>query len=521
MSVQFITSCEAANLLYDGATIGVEGFLGIGVAEEIHEAVEARFENEGFPKDLTIVYAAGIGDGKDRGMNHYAKEGLVKRVIGGHWGLAPKFQPLVVENKIEAYNFPQGVISQLFRESAAKRPRLITQVGLGTFVDPENQGGKLNNITKEDLVERITIDDKVYLAYKTFNLDFAFLRGTYSDEDGNVSFDDEALSLQGMAIAMAVKNNGGKVIVQVKRKVKSGSLNPMSVKIPAVFVDYIVVVKDETKHMQTFKTDLNPDFTHSNVIKEIEEGSFPLNERKIIARRGAMLLTQEHRIVNYGIGMPESVPLVLREENVASYFIPTVEPGIFGGTPQGGQNFGCSISPQAIIDQPYMFDFYDGGGIDMAFLGLAQCDMEGNINVSKFGSKITGAGGFINITQNSRAVAFCGTFTAGGLEIGVKDGKLEILKEGSSKKFIKAVEQITFSGKVAALNEKPVYYITERAVFKLEKEGLVLIEIASGVDLEKDILQQMEFKPIVSPTLAIMDNKIFANEPMKLCIPRG
>lgn len=516
MTVKFIKAKEVPTLIKDGDILAVEGFIGTGVAEEIHEAIEMHYNEHQQPKDLTLLYAAGIGDSGERGLNHYAKEGLLKRVIGGHWGLAPKLQPLVSANLIEAYNFPQGVLSQMFRDMAAKKPFLISKVGLGTFVDPEISGGKLNEITTEDLVTKMNFDGEDYLAYKLLAPNVAIMKGTYADDKGNISFDDEPLTLEATSLAMAVKNSGGIVIVQVKRRVSTGSLDPKLVKIPGLLVDYIVEVEDESKHMQTFGTQFNSDFIRSNIVKSEGAVNVPLNERKIIARRSAELIPSDAKIVNYGIGMPEVISSVLKEEGANDRFTTTIEPGSFGGIPVGGLDFGAAISPEAIIDQSYMFDFYDGGGIDIAFLGLAECDKHGNINVSKFGPKIAGAGGFINITQNTKNVVFCGTFTAGGLKTEVKDGKLNILTEGKKSKFVEDVEQITFSGDTAIKNGQNIYYVTERAVFKLIKDGVELIEVAPGIDLEKDIFSHMSFKPIVSKKLKIMDEKIFLDCKMNL-----
>ncbi|MEG0254751.1 MAG: acyl CoA:acetate/3-ketoacid CoA transferase [Vagococcus sp.] len=516
MTVKFIKATEVPSLIKDGDVLAVEGFIGTGVAEEIHEAIEINYEKYQQPKDLTLLYAAGIGDSGERGLNHYAKEGLLKRVIGGHWGLAPKLQPLVSANLIEAYNFPQGVLSQMFREMAAKKPFLISKVGLGTFVDPDISGGKLNEVTKEDLVTKMSFNGEDYLAYKLLAPNIAIMKGTYADDKGNISFDDEPLTLEATSLAMAVKNAGGIVIVQVKNRVSVGSLDPKLVKIPGLLVDYIVEVEDERKHMQTFGTQFNSDFIKSNVIKSEGAANVPLNERKVIARRSAELIPSDAKIVNYGIGMPEVISSVLKEEGVNDRFTTTIEPGSFGGIPVGGLDFGAAISPEAIIDQSYMFDFYDGGGIDIAFLGLAECDKHGNINVSKFGPKIAGAGGFINITQNTKNVVFCGTFTAGGLKTEVRDGKLNIVNEGKKSKFVEDVEQITFSGDTAIKNGQNIYYVTERAVFKLVEEGVELIEIAPGIDMEKDIFAHMSFKPIVSKELKMMDERIFLDNKMNL-----
>lgn len=511
--MEFITAKNVVKKLANNSVIATGGFVGIGVAEEVLSELESHFLENNIPKNLTLMYAAGQGDGKTKGLNHLVHEGMVGKVIGGHWGLAPKLGTLALENKIQGYNLPQGVISHMFRDLASGKKGTLSKIGIGTFVDPKLQGGKINSITTENIVSEVFINGDRHLYFNApKKIDFAILRATSSDENGNISFDKEALTLESLALAMATRNTGGKVIVQVENKVKNGSINPKSVRIPGIFVDYVVVCTDKKYHHQTFDIEYEHAFVDSNVVVDnvLKELS-SLDERKIIARRCAMFLTKEDKILNYGIGMPEGIADVLKECNQENHFISTVEPGAIGGTPAGGLSFGASFTPQAIIDQPYQFDFYDGGGLDLAFLGLAQCDTFGNINVSKFGPKIAGCGGFINISQNAKKVVFCGTFTAGGLKLSIDEKGISILNEGKNKKFIKNVEQITFSSETANSNSQPVYYVTERAVFKLEKDGLHLIEIAPGINLEKDIYPYMEFKPILSKNLKLMDLKIFNN----------
>ncbi|MBP9010142.1 MAG: acyl CoA:acetate/3-ketoacid CoA transferase [Syntrophaceae bacterium] len=503
---------DAIRVIRDGDTLAIDGFVGYS-PEELLEGLEQRFLKTGEPKNLTLIFAAGIGDSREKGMTRLAHDGLIRRVIAGHLGLAPGLQKLALAGKIECYNFPQGVITHMYRDVAKHHPRTISAVGLGTYVDPRLGGGKVNAATTEDMVELITFDGREYLAYKTTPINVAFLRGTTADMDGNITMEKEPLVLEVLPLAMAAKNSGGFVIVQVERIADRHALNPRQVKIPGILVDCVVVAKPEN-HWQTFGTPYNPAFSGELKIPSASVEPLPMDERKIIARRAAFEL-RPNMVVNLGIGVPEGLAGVANEEGIFDYLTLTAEAGTIGGIPSGGINFGTATNMDCLISMHQQFDFYDGGGLDLACLGLAQMDARGNVNVSRFGTKLAGCGGFIDISQNAKKIVFAGTFTSGGLEVGIQDARLHIVREGSVKKIIKAVEQITFSGETARRGNQLIYYVTERCVFQLRPEGVELIEIAPGIDLEKDILGQMDFQPIVkNPQL--MDERIFKPVPMGL-----
>lgn len=511
---KIMSAADAVARIPDGATLATTGFVGIGFAEHLAIAVEQRFLDTGAPRGLTLVYAAGQGDGRHRGLNHFGHAGLVKRVIGGHWGLVPRLQALAVTNQIEAWNLPQGVISQLFRDIAAQRPGQLTRVGLDTFVDPQHGGGRINTTTTGDLVRRVQIDGEDFLFYKTFPIDVALVRGTTADPDGNVTMEREALTQEALAVAMAAHNSGGLVIVQVERTVARGELNPRQVKVPGVLVDGVVVSPPE-HHQQTFATAYNPAYSGETRLATDALPSMALDLRKVVARRAALAL-QPGDVVNLGIGMPEGIASVVAEEGLIDAVTLTAEPGVIGGIPAGGLDFGAAVNTQAVIDQPYQFDFYDGGGLDIAFLGMAQVDAEGNVNVSRFGHRLAGAGGFINISQNARRLVFVGSFTAGDSQIAVRNGRLVIDTDGQSRKFVQAVEHRTFSGREARRRGQQVLYVTERCVFRLGEDGPELVEVAPGADLAQDILGRMDFRPRMAKEIAPMNGAIFADHVMAL-----
>jgi propionate CoA-transferase len=503
-----ISARAAIDLVKSGDTLALHGAGGGNVEPDLLiRTLAEKFEEAGQPRDLTLFHVSGLGDWKSTGLNLLTGEGLVRRNIGGHYGMSPKYAQLILDNRIEAYNWPQGVMSQWLREVAAGRPGLITHIGLQTFIDPRIEGGRLNARTTEDLIEVITLAGREWLLYRRFPLHVCFIRGTTADEKGNLSLEHEPAFLEVLPMAMATRNSGGIVIAQVKRLVRAGTLHPKMVKVPHTLVDHIVVHADQ---WQSVEREYDPALSGEVRVPISSLPPMELDERKVIARRAALEIAALPRaVLNMGVGIPDGIARVAAEEGIEDRMTATIEQGITGGIPAPGVIFGMSSNPEAIIDQGYQFDFYDGGGLDLAFLGLAEADERGNVNVSKFHGRMPGVGGFVNISQGAKAVAFCGTFTAGGLEVEVGGGRLRIRKEGRFRKFVPRVEQITFSGEYAAAQGQRVQFITERAVLVITREGLVVTEVAPGLDLERDVLGQMAFRPRVSPELTLMDERIF------------
>jgi propionate CoA-transferase len=480
-------------------------------------ALEARFLREGHPRALTVVHPSGMGDGEGGGIDRLAHPGMVRRAIGGHWNWCPGMQRLASSEAIEAYCLPQGVMSHLFRAIAGHKPGVVTHIGLGTFVDPRIDGGRLNASAKEALVDLVTLRDREYLFYPSFGIDVAIIRGTTADTLGNVTMEEEGLYAETLSSAQAARNSGGIVIAQVRRIVECGTIDPRHVKVPGVLVDAIVEYPEQRL---SFSTQDDPTLYGAKRVAATQVAPLALNERKVIARRAACAL---HRgdVANLGYGMPDGVATVLAEEGLADAVTFTLEQGHIGGVPATGADFGLARNQHAMLDAGYQFDWYDGGGLDVAILSFAQVDIRGNVNVSKFGGRIAGIGGFVNISQGAKRVVFVGTLRAGRQQIRFGARGIAIEAEGSAAKFVPAVEQISFSGEYARRWNVPVAYVTERAVFELRDEGLVLVEIAPGLDVERDVLQKMDFRPHVAKDLQTMDERLFMAAPMHLQLSNG
>lgn len=501
-AIQLIKSGDTVNLVASGG--------GFQDAELVYQALEKRFLETGQPTDLTLVHVTGVGYGNETGVGRLAHERLVKRVIGGHWLWSKVMSQLAIDEKIEAYNLPQGVMALLMREIAAGRPGLLTTVGLNTFIDPRLEGGRMNKRAEKPLVELIDFRGQEMLLYKSFPIDVCIVRGTTADEDGNISVEQEGLDLHLLSAAQATYNSGGIVIAQVKRIARRGTLNPRLVRVPAHMVTAVVV---DPAQWQTVECEYNPSLCGEVRVPLDTMPTLDFGIRKFIARRAALEL-RPGAIVNLGIGVADGVANIAAEEGIIDDFVFSIEMGVVGGVPAKGLIFGAAWNPDCIMSMPTQFDFYHGGGLDLGFLGMGEADEVGNVNVSKLGRRITGSGGFIDISQNAKSMVFCGTFTNGDIELDVKDGRISIVKEGDTKKLRKRVEQVTFSGEFAAKKGQPVLYVTERAVFRLVNGRMVLIEIAPGIDLEKDVLAQMEFRPEIAADLKIMDSAIFRPERM-------
>jgi propionate CoA-transferase len=509
---------EAVGKVRDGATVVIGGSgAGHALPQRFIDELAAVYTEEGRPRDLTTVRVVGIGDFADRGFSQLGLPGLMRRTIGSNIGNEPRLGALVEDNQLEAYSFPQGVLSQLMREIAAGRPGLVTHVGLGTYVDPRQTGGKQNASTTEDLVEVVTLRGREWLLFHAFPIDVAVIRGTTADEDGNVTMDGEAVQGEMLSMAMAARNSGGIVIAQVRELAPRGGLRQRDVKVPGALVDHIYL---DPEQWQTYITRDSPYYAGRLRRPVGEEPPLPLDVRKIIARR-SLLEFPPGAICNLGFGISQLIGRVAWEERITDRLVLTVEQGIFGGVPVAGNEGGAGFNYQAMIDQPYMFDFYDGGGLDIASLSFAEVDAEGNVNVHAFEGRVRGPGGFPNISARTPRINFVGTLTAQGLELSIDGDGVRVVNEGTLPKFAPRVREVSFNGRLALERGQQVRYVTDRAVFALEADGLVLIEVAPGIDVERDVLGRMGFRPRIADDLRPMDRRLYATGPMGLAADFG
>lgn len=511
MKNKMITAKEAATLISDYSTVCTIGMTLISAAESILKAVEQRFLETGSPNNLTYVHSAGQSN-RERGNQHLTPSGMVRRIIGSHWGLAPKWMEKIANDEVEAYCLPQGQIVHLYESMAKGHDGYLSKVGLGTFIDPRLEGGKMNPRTKvlEDIVEVIKFKGEEYLFYNAIPLNVLIIRGTYIDSAGNLTCDEEAMKLEVFQAVLATKRFGGIVIAQAKYLAELNSLNPKQVVVPGNFIDAFVISDNpEQDHRQTSSWFFDPAYCGNSRAPTIQNEAIPLDIRKLIGRRSCQFLYSEC-VINLGTGIPNDVVGgIINEEGVSDEVIITVESGIYGGVQAGGIDFGIGKNLSAMVNHLDQMTYYNGVGVDITYMGAGEMDAEGNVNATKMGDRCTGAGGFIDITQNAKHVVFCSTFTAKGLEVTFENGQLKILREGSVKKLVKDINQISYNGKLARANRQKMHYVTERAVFELTEQGPMLIEIAPGIDLERDVLAQMEFTPLISEKLAIMDEKLF------------
>ena len=536
--MKIITEAQAAQMVQSGWTVACAGFVGAGHAEAVTTALERRFLDTGMPRDLTLIYSAGQGDRATRGVNHFGNFGMTARIVGGHWRSATRLGQLALREECEAYNLPQGVITHLYRAIAGGKPGVLTKIGLHTFVDPRTEldaryhGGAINTTARVEAaaartadragqhqwVEALTFRGEDYLFYPRFPIHCALIRATAADGNGNLSTHEEAFHHELLSIAQAARNSGGIVIAQVKKLVAHHD-NLQAIHVPGILVDAVVVCADPADHQMTFGESYNETYhtawrgiphLQKQATSSVASGA---DARTVVQRRALMeLVNRAPRVVNLGVGMPAGVAALASAAGIGGFTL-TVEAGPIGGTPADGLSFGASSYPEAVLDQPAQFDFYDGGGIDLAMLGLAELDAHGNVNVSKFGEDnqtlIAGVGGFINITQAAKALIFMGTFTAGGLKVDVRDGRLQIVQEGRLKKIVPEVMHLSFNGPYVAGLGTPVLYVTERAVFEMRDGALTLTEIAPGVDLQRDILDQCSTAIVIAPDLRQMDARLF------------
>lgn len=503
---KIVTAKEAVNTIEDGSTLAIIAMTQVSASTAILKEIEKSYMEEGHPRDLTYVHTCGQASaGKPGGMQYIAHEGLLKRVIGGHWGQSSNMMNLITENKIEAFNLPQGQMANMFHSMALQEPGKLSKVGLGTYIDPRIEGGKMNQKAKDsgyDTVAVVEVDGEEYIQYKPIKIDTLLIRGTYADENGNISTEREAMVLEILPAVMATKRWGGRVICQVEQIVQNGTIRPKDVVVPGVLVDEVVVCENPLEdHRQTYSWYFDPSYSGQVRVPETALETLPTDMRKIISRRAMAELIPD-QMINIGTGIPnENIGPIIAEEGLADIVTVTVESGIYGGVPAGTIDFGISQNAQALIAHDRQFELYNGTGIDYTFMGAGELDQYGNVNATKMGPKAPGAGGFIDITATAKNIIFCSSFTGGGLKTSFSENGIKIEQEGKFKKLVKEVQQISYNGRIALERGQNMLYVTERAVFKLTEKGVMLVEVAKGADIQKDILDQMEFTPLIAEDL--------------------
>ena len=524
---KLMTAEEAAGLIEDGAVVAVNSSSGLCCPDAVLAGIGARFSAEGRPRNLTTIHPIAAGDFfGTKGVDHIAKPGLLTRIIGGSYPSGPtKADPpliwqMIVANQVKAYNVPSGVVFDILREAAARRPGVLTKVGMETFVDPELEGCAMNDAARaEPIVERREFDGEDWLYFRAIAPDVAIIRATTGDVRGNLSFEHEGAYLGAMEMALAARNTGGKVIAQVKRVAKAGSIRPHDVHVPGILVDVIVEAPDQ---LQTTATEFDPAIS-GELIRPLESfRTAEFNIGKVIARRVAQEL-KPGWAVNIGFGISANVPRIFLEEGQHGAVTWMIEQGAVGGIPLLDFKFGCSANAEAFVTSPHQFSYFQAGGFDASLLSFLEVGRDGSVNVSRLSAvphRTAGAGGFVDITARARKIVFSGMFNAGA-KMSIEDGELVIHNEGKIAKFVDTVDQVSFSGRRALAQGQRVTYVTERCVIELQDRGLVVTEIAPGLDLQADVIDQAATKLHIADNLREMDPVLFRPEPMGLSLERS
>ena len=516
-----ITAREAADLIADEAVVTVSSSSGLGCPDAALAGIGARFAETGHPRNLTTLHPIAAGDMWGiAGINHLARPGLLKRTLCGSYPSGPSSaEPpaiwrMIGENAVAAYNIPSGILFDMHREAAAKRPGVLTKVGLDTFADPDHQGCAMNAAANQPVVRKVEFDGDTWLYFPTIIPDVAIIRATTADERGNLTYEHEGAILGVLEQALAARNNGGIVIAQVKRLAMTGSLNPHSVVVPGVLVDKIVVAPEQ---LQTTQTVYDPAIS-GEIFRPMHSFAIPeWSLQKAMARRLALEL-RRGMAVNLGFGVSANVPRILIEEGLHGAVTWAIEQGAVGGVPLLDFQFGCSSNAEAIVPSPHQFTYFQGGGFDLSLLSFLQIDRDGCVNVSRLSARphvTAGAGGFVDITATAKKIVFSGLYTVGA-KIALENGTVRIEKEGKVRKLVERVEQISFSGRRAIAQGQDITYVTERCVLKLTPRGLMVTEIAPGIDLRRDVLEQAEFPLLVADDLKLTPAAVLRPEPMGL-----